>query len=199
MGLDISAYKVERIPTSEIPPEVKPWNQAYDKWQDKRANENLPWALFIGPNANPGGGYWDDHVGGLEPGWYHEAFDEQHSFRAGSYSGHNEFRNQLAKAAGYERGASTAWDLETPYGPPFMELINFSDAEGLIGPTISQKLYNDFLKHEDEIMNTIDQWYLKMVPGQEWDLEEVRWFKRLYEDWKEAFRIASDNGVVSFH
>ena len=80
-----------------------------------------------------------------------------------------------------------------------MELINFSDAEGLIGPTISQKLYSDFVDYEDKVMNTVDQWYLKMVPGQEWDLQEVRWFKRLYEDWKEAFRIASDNGIVSFH
>ena len=27
----------------------------------------------------------------------------------------------------------------------------------------------------------------------------ITWFKQKYKDWKEAFRIASDNGAVIFH
>ena len=31
------------------------------------------------------------------------------------------------------------------------------------------------------------------------DGETYTWFKNKYKDWKEAFRIASDNGAVIFH
>ena len=38
-----------------------------------------------------------------------------------------------------------------------------------------------------------------MVPGQEWDLPEIRWFKEKYKDWKHSFDIARNNGMVIFH
>ena len=42
-----------------------------------------------------------------------------------------------------------------------VELINFSDADGVIGPIASQKLYNDFVKYEEPIMKKLDRFYLK--------------------------------------
>ena len=33
----------------------------------------------------------------------------------------------------------------------------------------------------------------------DYTLDDVRWFRLKYKDWKEAFRIASNNGAVIFH
>jgi hypothetical protein len=64
---------------------------------------------------------------------------------------------------------------------PFYELINFSDCEGIIGPEVSTKLYNDFVKFEVVAKN------------------EEEYFYRKYKDWMKAFKVASNKGVVSFH
>lgn len=62
-------------------------------------------------------------------------------FRAGSYSGYGEWRDWLAKAAGFE-SAKEVWSNNKD--GPLSELINFSDCEGYIGPAVSAKLANDF-------------------------------------------------------
>lgn len=129
---------------------------------------------------------------------------EGDSFGAGSYSGYNNWRNQLAIMAGYECdknvwndpsfNPSTGVRLkklkkingEDVYVKPFYELIYFSDCEGLIGPDISAKLYQDFVDFEDkakEFSNTRSYYN----------------FYTLYSKFKEAFRVASDDGLVHFH
>ena len=124
-----------------------------------------------------------------------------YSFRAGSYSGYGEWRDLLSKVA-LDMGAADVWDKidggETYETIPFSEHINFSDADGVIGPVASKKLYNDYVMYEKEIMNRLDRFYLKFE-DYEIDGETYDWFKQKYKDWKEAFRIASDNGAVIFH
>src|SRR3972149_5024711 len=65
-------------------------------------------------------------------GYY--TYAEKLSFRAGTYSSYNQWRDQLAQLA---QGA-------------FLELINFSDCEGAIGSKTSTKLLKDFQDHEQK-------------------------------------------------
>lgn len=122
------------------------------------------------------------------------------SFGAGSYSGYNMWRNQLAIMAGYE-SADNVWN-DNSFDPgnvrllklkklnneeirikPFYELIYFSDCEGLIGPEISAKLYRDFVDFDDKAKNFSKDTY----------------FYSRYKNFKEAFRVASDGVLVNFH
>lgn len=119
---------------------------------------------------------------GLVPGVY--SYTETFGFRAGSYSGYNQWRNTLAFLSGHG-SAEHAWELckdGLPADKPFIELINFSDCEGTIGPKTATKLLADFEKY-DKAAQTV----------------EDPWFYSLYEEWRKAFQMASDNGFISFH
>lgn len=111
----------------------------------------------------------------------HYDYQTSIGFRAGSYSGYGAWRDWLAKVAGYE-SAKSVWDNPPPEGP-FVELINFADNEGVIGPIASAKLAMDFAafreaaeKHSDGL-----------------------WYFEAYCKWQEAFEMAADNGAVDFH
>ena len=68
-------------------------------------------------------------------------------------------------------------------------MINFSDCEGAIGTVVSARLYRDFVENEEKANN------FPANPSnfdKEYNLET-------YKKWKEAFRLASDAGVVIFH
>src|SRR5882757_10407870 len=79
-----------------------------------------------------------ERADGLEEGVY--SFTEAFNFQAGSYSGYNEWRNQLAQLAGW-KDDNAAWQATEG---PFWELINFADNEGTIGPKTAAKLAQDF-------------------------------------------------------
>jgi hypothetical protein len=119
---------------------------------------------------------------GISEGVLYEPADK-FSFRAGSYSGYNRWRDQLARIAGFADD-SDAWE-NGPQGKPFYELIHFSDCEGVIGPTIAAKLAKDFADNQP---------HADAFVGPESD-----WFQTKYADWRKAFEMASDNGAVSFH
>lgn len=198
MGLDISYYgNVKRIPDEEVPEGVEAFNQAYDDWESSR--DNNTYLYYLDPDRS----YFGGHMKGLEPGWYEVPREGGGYLRAGSYSGYNSWRNDLALAAGYEGGVEEVWgmgdQLYQPDSPPFLELINFSDAEGVIGPDISKKLYNDFVNNEKKVKDEVDKWFLKIHPTKSYDVEDTKWFNQKYNEWKEAFRTASQNGFVSFH
>ncbi|WP_155420373.1 hypothetical protein [Burkholderia cepacia] len=127
---------------------------------------------------------------GLESGKVYQ-FDSSFDFRAGSYSGYNAWRNELAKLAGYQPSASTrnnvvesrydetVWKLD--HGP-FWELINFSDAEGVIGPEVCRKVYRDFVQYRDQAAKVPDAYFYES-----------------YGDWMKAFEMCADNGAIVFH
>lgn len=130
-----------------------------------------------------------DRSDGLARGVY--AYEDCDGFRAGSYSGYNRWREQLAELAGWALGsyrqydkdwpshAASAWDSESG---PFWELICFSDCEGTIGAKTSAKLAADFAEHQSKA-----------------DAHEDERFRDLYAKWREAFESAANAGAVLFH
>jgi len=117
-------------------------------------------------------------------------YDDSFGFRAGSYSGYNQWREQLAHLAGYAakpfarydsvemRHDAGAWG--TTEGP-FWELICFSDCEGVIGPAVCKKLAKDFADFQERAMSSHD------------DI-----FRSKYDEWLIAFQLAAENGAVDF-
>lgn len=118
-------------------------------------------------------------------------------FRAGSYSGYNAWREELAKLAGYpatpvDRGYGSVVEMHsggawnTDHGP-FWELINFSDCEGTIGPVVSAKLAKDFIEWDERAKQHDD------AAGLNGGLYER------FKQWRQAFEMAADGGLVDFH
>ncbi len=124
-------------------------------------------------------------------------YDDEISLHAGSYSRYNEWRNQLAKFAGYPtidierygqivtRYDEYVWRQESG---DFWELIWFSDCESILGTATCKKLYNDFKLY----LPKLDE-FVCDYPVQN------DWFKQKYLEWLELFKFASENGCVYFH
>lgn len=93
-----------------------------------------------------------------------------HGFRAGSYSGYNRWRADLADQ----------FNPDADPDGPFYELIYFADNEGSIGPEAARDLLADFEQNADAYR------------GDEWD-------RGKYDEWTKAFRLAADGGLVDFH
>tara|TARA_Y100001973_G_C5137164_1_gene300950 strand:- start:137 stop:709 length:573 start_codon:yes stop_codon:yes gene_type:complete len=190
MGLDITA--ISEIEPIVVPPELEIWSDEYYEWEQEQDFPGGVWNLS--PNA-----WFPEQSEGVPLGSVISK-GEEYGFRAGSYSGYNEWRNDLTYAV-LGINAEDAWsridDGETDI--PFAYLINFSDADGIIGPIASKKLYNDFVNYEDDIMKKVDYWFLKMDPHKEYSAMDMKWFQTKYNDWKQAFKVASNNGAVIFH
>lgn len=172
MGLDIVAYR-RLTPAPNAPvSEADDGNPVdYERFTLLHP-EVMAWA----EQAFPG------RAEGISPGVY--SYDEKFGFHAGSYGGYNEWREELARRAGYpvgdgderHRHSSGAWAAG---GGPFWELIHFSDSEGVIGPVVSAKIANDFATFQD-------------AAG------KVGWFAECYAKWRRAFEMAADGGAVYF-
>jgi hypothetical protein len=118
-------------------------------------------------------------------------FEKSGGFRAGSYSGYNEWREGLAKLAGYpaleiagddlrKPHCRAAWAGEVEEGAPFFPLVDFSDCEVTIGPQTSARLAKDFADHQAKA-------------------GERGWFAEQYAKWRNAFEQAAHGGFVDFH
>jgi hypothetical protein len=191
MGLDISV--ISKIKPISIPEDIELWSNEYYEWEKKQDIQGTVWNFQ--PNQ-----HFPEQSEGLPDGFGYGT-GEEYSFRAGSYSGYGEWRDLLSRLA-LDMGSEGVWnkiDSGVGYSEiPFSEVINFSDADGIIGPVASKKLHNDFVNYEKDIMKKLDRYYLKFEDF-EIDGETYDWFKNKYKDWKEAFRIASNNGAVIFH
>lgn len=177
MGLDISAYsKTRKALDGEVETDEDGDPKDWNSW--RRISEGL-----VEMSNEHGQGQAAD----VEPGFY--SFGEGFGFRAGSYSGYNSWRDELARMAGWT-GAKEVWTLgqEEDAGGPFFEIINFSDCEGVIGPKISAKLSADFKANTD-----------KAYAWAQEHSEDTGWFLEKYNDWSKAFELAADGGMVLFH
>jgi len=88
---------------------------------------------------------------GLQMGRCYETSGNVIEFRAGSYSGYNKWRDELARRA-LDLPAATVWEDPSRFvEAPFFELINFSDCEGTIGPDAASDLATDFGALRDRI------------------------------------------------
>lgn len=126
--------------------------------------------------------HWPGRTNGITAGVY--AFTERAGFRAGSYSGYNRWRAWLARVSGHGT-PDAVWSAAKPTGP-FVELINFADNEGIIGPVVSAKLAKDFAENEDRIVAMAD------ADDDTYNIE-------MYRQWRKAFEMAADGGCVNFH
>jgi len=122
--------------------------------------------------------HWPGRTIPLVAGIYTAA--EHLDLPCGPYSRYNRWREWLCEAAGH--GApSDIWDGRVTVGP-FVELINFSDCEGIIGPVVCAKLAKDFAEHQEHIIGGAQGYEAEM-----------------YRRWRRAFELAADGGCVDFH
>lgn len=162
MGLDISAYsKIERVEDEdEAIVFVKRGTPQMDQAQD------IEEGMFINSKSC-----------------------ESHFFRAGSYSGYNDFRNLLCEIM-HGITAKELWTKPEVFeGKEFYNLINFSDCEGHFGPTVAKKLHEDFVKYRYKFINGLNE------KGH----YEGYHYTRVYDDFMLGFEIASKGGVLIFH
>src|SRR5882724_5662761 len=159
MGLDITAYRQIKA----AGPMPKDGDYDYETLAYLYVNQDFP-----------------GHAEGIDSETLY-SFTEKMKFRAGSYSGYNEWRNELAKMA-YGKPARYVWNNRK--SGPFFELINFSDCEGALSASISIKLAADFAKYQPRA----DQW-AETLAGHEGER-----FHNRYTDWRKAFEMAADNG-----
>ncbi len=103
-------------------------------------------------------------------------------FRAGSYSGYNEFRDELSQL-GIGIPVEELWRSPTQYdGEPFAELL-LIPSENAIGPVTSGKLYKDFNRYVT-------------AARRRWRKKSDAWLLENYLNFRKAFRIAKDGGFV---
>ena len=128
-----------------------------------------------------------DSLGSLQHDKCYLATGDTFGFRAGSYSGHGQFRAALCEAALGVPPENVWEDPDEFRGKPFYELINFSDCEGAIGPEVCAKLAADF-QRERAVRDALEA---KDLPGD--------WYVQKFDDWQRAFELAADTGLVQFH
>lgn len=170
-GLDVTAYEKLTIVTS---PQFDEDGEAVGKNQVELAPVEFA-----------------ERFAGLTAGKVYR-YQSSFEFRAGSYSGYNYWRNELAKLAGYKRTPYKSYDGKTELRydatvwnikkGPFWELIDFSDAEGVIGPVVCKRVYKDFLQYQVVAAKHPDEY-----------------FRSSYEDWKKAFAMCANDGAIVFH
>jgi hypothetical protein len=134
--------------------------------------------LYVNPGCSK-------QADGIESGLY--TCNDEVRFRAGGYGWYNWWRECLAKMA-LDVNPVNIWDSPEVFaGKPFVELINFSDCEGIIGPKTSAKLHKDFKAFHEQAKSLTNT-------------ENKEGFLGTYECFMGAFEVAATkNGVVKFH
>lgn len=178
MGLDVTAYskiqKVDAVFDSDGTPIDPQTREDLDDVVQFRLNDDYP-----------------ERAADIEDNGVYRYADSL-GLHAGSYSGYNFWRNELAKLAGYPavkvdryntgnvqvRHDQGAWNTDSG---PFWELITFSDCEGVMGPDVCAKLAKDFAGHQAKA-----------------DAHEDERFRGKYAEWRAAFELAADGGAVDF-
>jgi hypothetical protein len=142
------------------------------------------------PYGSEHGGY--NKCEDMEGGKYAETdLTEEHHFRAGSYGGYNTFRRLLSEGiAGVD--PELIWTSPDFYKDVKMfEMINFSDCEGILGTGVCKKLHPQFVGNREKF-----ETYLRESCS--YDETGVMWQMSTYDDFTEAFRLGSENGIVVY-
>lgn len=180
MGLDISAYSKIKKVDCVFDEDGEPIDTI------SRERIYYQFRAYVNPDFD---GRADDVTNGSV---YTYEGDDYH-FCAGSYSGYGQWREELARLAGYESKPVDRWGTGNiqnlhSYGAfestsgPFWETICFSDCEGIIGAEVSAKLAKDFSDFDEKAKT---------------HLAESRFYDK-YQQWRKAFELASDSGCVVF-
>jgi hypothetical protein len=176
MGLDIVAYS--RL-IKEPAPEAKEVMEKLltpmgEEVITVHESENNPWGFDLEPGA-----------------WLSTEETVEHHFRAGSYSGYNQFRNMLSNAL-LGVPSDYVWEDEASFeGKPGYEMVNFSDCQGVISWSIAEKLYNDLVGNRIKFVE-----YVGSIYGA--DNDETEHLTYVYDNFITAFELAKNNGVVVY-
>ena len=128
---------------------------------------------------------FEGHLDGNPQGFY-RVHGERFAFRAGSYSGYNEWRAHLSLMA-QQLPMEALWRTPDEWDyKALIALIDFPDNEGSIGPKTSQRLTLAFEAYRSQA----ERYARALKSGEAW-LEK-------YGEWHHAFQIASNNGFVIF-
>ncbi len=146
----------------------------------------------------------------LDNGLY-ESTGEYYSFRAGSYSTYNNFRRLLSLAANGMLDSDVWESPDTSASLPFYYIINFSDCEGTIGPSVSEILHTQFVENRERVIRNLKgepdlsketedplAFELEFDNIPTLDEDTLEYFIRVYDDFTNAFRIAKDDGIVRY-
>jgi len=181
MGLDVSAAShlryVGPIPSDEEREKLE---------EDLSAQGKDSWDVYFFVYGN--GSSHKAQLAGTKPGMYAlTERSEQHSFRAGSYSGYNLWRRLLCRFVhGVE--PEEVWQHPRRYkGKPFVELIDFTDCDGRIGAKVAAKLAQDFRDHA------------KRAKDYATTIEDGGYLWGVYEEFAKAFALAAEDGALAFH
>jgi hypothetical protein len=132
-------------------------------------------------------------LGGMKVGLY--AFtrsSRRHSFRAGSYSGYNWWRNELSLFALGEEDESVWVEPQSFRGKPFWELIDFTDCDGRIGTTVAAKLAADFTGYAKKAAR-----YAGTITVEDYPEAGANWLAT-YREFATALRLAAKDGALTF-
>lgn len=171
MGLDITAVSKATL--------IKP-DATADEYEGMWCATDCPPIEWISGRTD-----FPEHMTDVKHGIY-RIDGEHHGFGAGSYPGYNAWRRWLAMNA-RGRTPETFWGEHGDDSGPFGKLINFSDCEGVIGPSLSAELLKDFQSHDPT------NWHKEVYGWHQQDLVDV------YEHFRRAFELAADSGFVIFH
>jgi hypothetical protein len=186
MGLDIGAY------SKVVGNYLGPSKQFTDEQRERLYEEDRVLNVYSVSG-------FEERLDGYAEGLY-RCQGESLGFRAGSYSGYNWWRRHLSlMALGVE--PEDVWaDPQEYAGEPFVELINYSDCDGCIGPRTSRKLARDFRRHAGRAA----AYFQKNGPNNPNLLDRqsddfvYAWWLESYDEWQRAFELASDKGFVRF-
>jgi len=172
MGLDISAYERATL--------LRNHGEECDDCCDSDAVVHLmAWAYE---------GHEQSLLGLIHGGFYEVSPWPQITFRAGSYSSYNDWRDNLARRA-LGVSVETVWaNLAAYRDKPFFELLHFSDCEGTIGPKAAANLDSDFAALRGRVKS-------HALP----DAEQEAWFMSRYDAFGAAFEAAARGGLVLLH
>lgn len=106
------------------------------------------------------------------------AYTGYSEFQAGSTKAYQRWRDTLAHIAGHASAESV--QRNPPLAGPFVELIDFFDCGGVIGPVVAAKLAGDFAAFRKQA---------ETIGGAFFDL---------YCTWQTAFNTAGGNGALRF-
>lgn len=170
MGLDISYYEnAEPVSEDDLPDGIEDERQQYIE-----DNNIIDYFTLKGYEAR---------LEGIDAK-YVEVDGKSGGFRAGSYGGYNQWRNRLSILA-LGVPASQVWMSEEQYKDAvFVDLINFADNEGVIGPVSSARLAEQFKSERQRLVQKLS--------------DEDEWWLKLYDKWATAFETAANTGCVEF-
>jgi hypothetical protein len=176
MGLDITAYGGLTVVRRSLGDEDEKFIQAQlDNGGFWQPGASLDWAEKTWPGRTVG------TVTQLTADAIYYP-SEKYTFGAGSYSNYGQFRDWLARLAGFT-SVKDYWNKATP-AAAFYELVHFADNEGVIGAKAAADLAQDFRDFETKALAEGD---------------ECRWFVRMFHTWRRACEIAAENGAIDFH